>query len=156
IPHRRSEERRDPDAINAEACYVIQLLGDSREVADAIAVAVTETARIDLVDDGTLPPSVRHDPPPARSSAPALRIKLRLMQAPGKRVRSPLLTVLGAGAARGALLSQLSDRPPDARQEILFTAHHPLLLRHRKAAGIPLPLREDRQPLFAREIGVIE
>src|SRR5579871_4575415 len=77
IPHGRGKERRDPNAIDAKARDIIQLLGNAREIADAVAVAVPETARVDVVDDGTLPPRVRHvrqpnehtssRPPPSQS-----------------------------------------------------------------------------------------
>jgi len=56
VLHGRREERRDPDAVHAEASDVFQALANALEIADAIAVAVGEAARIDLVDDAAAPP----------------------------------------------------------------------------------------------------
>ena len=42
--------------VDAELDEVIQALADARQVADAVAVAVLERARIDLVDYAALPP----------------------------------------------------------------------------------------------------
>src|SRR6185437_1465108 len=58
IAHRREEERREPDGVDAERRHVIQFLGDAGEIADAVAIAVEKTAGIDLVDDGAGPPFV--------------------------------------------------------------------------------------------------
>src|SRR6185437_3412746 len=58
IAHRREEEWREPDGVDAERRHVIQFLGDAGEIADAVAIAVEKTARIDLVDDGAGPPFV--------------------------------------------------------------------------------------------------
>ena len=35
---------------------IVEALGDAVEVADAVVVGVLEAARVDLVDDGVLPP----------------------------------------------------------------------------------------------------
>ena len=48
--------RRQPDRVDAEIDEIIELAGDPREITDAIAVAVGERARVDLVEDGSLPP----------------------------------------------------------------------------------------------------
>ena len=56
---RRAEERAEPDRVGAERGHVVELRGHARQVADAVAVAVEEAARIDLVDDGAAPPVVR-------------------------------------------------------------------------------------------------
>src|SRR5207249_9159130 len=40
IAHRRDEERRDPDGIDAEPGEVIEFANDSFDVADAVIVAV--------------------------------------------------------------------------------------------------------------------
>ena len=56
VLHRRLEERGDPDRIDAEAGDVVEPCDDAWQVADAIAIAVGEAARIDLVDHGAAPP----------------------------------------------------------------------------------------------------
>ena len=47
---------REPDRIDAQVGEVGEPRADAREVADAVAVAVREAARVDLVDDGVAPP----------------------------------------------------------------------------------------------------
>ena len=56
IGHRRLEEGRDPDGLDAETRHVVEPLDDARQVTDTIAVGVEEAARIDLVDGGAMPP----------------------------------------------------------------------------------------------------
>ncbi len=56
IRHRRGEEGRKPDRIDAEGGDIGQPFRHALEVADPIAVGVLEGARIDLVDDGAAPP----------------------------------------------------------------------------------------------------
>jgi hypothetical protein len=56
VLHRRLEEGREPDRVDAEARDVVELRGNAGQVADAVAVGVGEAARIDLVDDGAAPP----------------------------------------------------------------------------------------------------
>ena len=56
VAHRRGEEGREPDAVDTQAAHVIQLLRDSGQIADTVAVRVREAARIDLVDYGAPPP----------------------------------------------------------------------------------------------------
>ena len=51
-------EGRDPDRVDAQLLDIFEPPGDARQVADAVAVRVLEAARVDLVDDGTLPPQV--------------------------------------------------------------------------------------------------
>ena len=58
IGHRRGEDRRQPDRVDAEPREVIEPLGDALEVADAVAVGVLKRARIDLIEDAVPPPSV--------------------------------------------------------------------------------------------------
>src|SRR5260370_13121544 len=58
IDLRGREARRNPDGVDAEVFEVIEFRGDALEVADAVVVAVGEAARIDLVEDGVLPPFV--------------------------------------------------------------------------------------------------
>ena len=52
VAQRRGEERRHPQAVDAEPLEVVELLGQPLEVADAVAVAVVERADQDLVEDG--------------------------------------------------------------------------------------------------------
>jgi len=56
ILHRRGEEGAEPDGVDAERGDVVEAGGDPGQVADAVAVAVGETARIDLIDDRAAPP----------------------------------------------------------------------------------------------------
>ena len=53
---RRGVDRRQPDHVDAEQLQVVQLRRDAGQVTDAVAVAVAEAARVDLVDDGLFPP----------------------------------------------------------------------------------------------------
>ena len=56
VAQRRGEERRQPEAVDAEPLEVVQLGGEALEVADAVAVAVLEGADEDLVEDGPFEP----------------------------------------------------------------------------------------------------
>ena len=56
VGHRRAEDRRQPDRVDAEIDEVVEAVDDPGQVADAVAVRVLERARIDLVDDAGLPP----------------------------------------------------------------------------------------------------
>ena len=56
VGHRRPVDRAQPDDVDAEPLEVVEVVDDAAEVADAVAVAVGEAARVDLVDDGGLPP----------------------------------------------------------------------------------------------------
>ena len=53
-------ERAQPDRVDAEILQVIHFLGDAGDVSQPVAVHVFEAARVDLVDDGLLPPIVTH------------------------------------------------------------------------------------------------
>ena len=53
-------ERAQPDRVDAEILQVIHFLGDTGDVSQPVAVHVFEAARVDLVDDGLLPPIVTH------------------------------------------------------------------------------------------------
>src|ERR1700691_5085723 len=53
---RRRIDGGEPDGVDAERLEIVEARGDAVEVADAVAVGVLETARIDFVDDGVLPP----------------------------------------------------------------------------------------------------
>jgi len=56
IAHRAFEHGRQPDGIDAKRCHIGQARGDAVEIADAIAIGVSKTARIDLIDGGAAPP----------------------------------------------------------------------------------------------------
>src|SRR5437899_5483454 len=56
IRHRRLEERRNPDRIDAKSRDVVELGHDARQIADAVAIAVEKAARINLIDHGAAPP----------------------------------------------------------------------------------------------------
>ncbi len=53
---RRGIDGREPDGVDAELLQIVEALGDAVQVADAVAVGILKAARIDLVDDGVLPP----------------------------------------------------------------------------------------------------
>ena len=64
VGHRRGVEGRQPDRVDPQrgrraVVEVVQVGDDAGEVADAVAVGVGEAARVDLVDDGLLPPHAR-------------------------------------------------------------------------------------------------
>ena len=71
VLHRAGEERADPDRIRAQTGDMRQALHDAAQIANAIAVRILKTARIDLIDDGTAPPVLvlghRHFTDPASS-----------------------------------------------------------------------------------------
>ena len=56
VIHRRLHERRNPDRISTKIRDVIQLLGNSWKVTNAITVAISERPRIDLINDCAPPP----------------------------------------------------------------------------------------------------
>ena len=61
IFHRRRIDRRQPDRIDAQrvrraVVQVIQSARNARQIADAVAVGILKTPRINLIDNGALPP----------------------------------------------------------------------------------------------------
>jgi len=54
----RGIERGKPDGVNAKLGKVIETRRDAGQVAEAVAVAVSEGARVDLVDDAVAPPEI--------------------------------------------------------------------------------------------------
>jgi hypothetical protein len=56
VGHRRPEEGRQPDRLDAQAGDMIEMRRDAREIPDSIAIRVGEAARIDLVNGRTAPP----------------------------------------------------------------------------------------------------
>ena len=61
VGHRRAIKRRDPDRVHAQrvgsaVVEVVEMGRDPGEIAHAVAVRVGEAARVDLVEDGPLPP----------------------------------------------------------------------------------------------------
>jgi hypothetical protein len=53
---RGRKEGSDPDAVDAQILQIVEMVGDAVEIADAVAIGVPEAARVDLVDDGVMPP----------------------------------------------------------------------------------------------------
>ena len=49
-------ERAEPECVDAELDQIVEVRGHAGQVADAVARAVGERARVDLVDDGGAPP----------------------------------------------------------------------------------------------------
>ncbi len=58
VAHRRGEEGRQPDGVDAEARDIVELGGDPRKVPHSVAVGVREAARIDLIDCRSPPPGL--------------------------------------------------------------------------------------------------
>jgi hypothetical protein len=56
VGHRRAVERRQPQRVDPELRQVRDALTHAEQVADAVAVAVGEALRIDLVEHGATPP----------------------------------------------------------------------------------------------------
>ena len=57
VGHGRGIDRRKPDEPDPQIGQVVELRDDAGDVTDPVAVAVAETARIDLVAGGALPPT---------------------------------------------------------------------------------------------------
>ena len=57
IGHGRGVERRQPQGVDAQPGQVVEVAADPVEVADPVAGGVAERPRVDLVDDGGLPPA---------------------------------------------------------------------------------------------------
>jgi hypothetical protein len=51
--------RRNPNGIDSKCLQVVEPGGDAVKIPDAVAIAVSETARVDLIEDGVLPPGMR-------------------------------------------------------------------------------------------------
>ncbi len=80
VLERRGIEGQQPDRGNAEILEIVQLLGEARDITDAVALAVTKCADVHLVDDRVAvplalvaQPFVPLTGPPARQSRPARR-----------------------------------------------------------------------------------
>ena len=56
IRHRRHVPGRDPERLDAEVAQVGEMLSDSGDVADPVAITVGKAANVDLVDHGVAPP----------------------------------------------------------------------------------------------------
>jgi hypothetical protein len=57
VGQRRRVDRAQPDGVHTESGQVVGPGGDARQIPDAVAVAVGEAARVDLVDDRRAPPA---------------------------------------------------------------------------------------------------
>ena len=64
VGERARVDRAEPDRVDAQGRigpgHMVEVAEDAGEVPDAVAVRVGEGARIDLIEDGALPPSVAH------------------------------------------------------------------------------------------------
>ena len=70
VPVRRRVEGHQPQAGHAELGEVVDALGQSRQVADAVPVGVVVGLDVDAVDDGVLPPEVAGAHAPHHGQAP--------------------------------------------------------------------------------------
>src|SRR5437870_1258733 len=52
----RRKERHQPESVHSQILQVIEFLGQTAKIADAVAVSVEERADVDLVDDCILVP----------------------------------------------------------------------------------------------------
>ena len=52
----RGIHRSDPDGVDAEGLQIVEAGGDAFDVADAVAVGILKTARVDLVENRVTPP----------------------------------------------------------------------------------------------------
>jgi hypothetical protein len=51
-------KRKKPDGGNAEFLKVVEFLGETGEIANAVGIAVGEGADVELVDDGVFVPEI--------------------------------------------------------------------------------------------------
>ena len=58
VGHRRAEDRREPDGVDAQPGQVVEVAGEASQITDAVAARVGERPRIDLVHDRRLPPRI--------------------------------------------------------------------------------------------------
>ena len=56
VAQRRGEERHEPNCVDAQFLKVVELCFKPLEIADAISVAVMESADVDLIDERVLVP----------------------------------------------------------------------------------------------------
>jgi hypothetical protein len=56
VGHRRSEDRRNPDRIDAEVDQIGQPAGDSVQISHSIVIAILKRPRVDLINDSGFPP----------------------------------------------------------------------------------------------------
>ena len=147
VGHRRGEDRREPDRVDAEVGDVGQPLGDAGEVADAVAVRVLERPRIDLVDHRSAPPIAMPLSPLSSLRAlgtggrqPRLKALVSLL-----RLQSGVPLVQGVP---GPMMTSHFRSPNSARRKpappMPLRRHHPL------GRGQPQRLRGD-PPLRRRE-----
>ena len=59
VGHRRREDRRQPQGVDAQPGQVVEVAAHAVEVADPVAGGVAERPRVDLVDDRLPPPAGR-------------------------------------------------------------------------------------------------
>src|SRR5579871_1238960 len=56
VGHRRRVDWRDPNPVNSKPRQIVEPPANSVKVPDAVAVAVLERPRIDLIDNAAFPP----------------------------------------------------------------------------------------------------
>jgi hypothetical protein len=81
VRHRRGVPGREPDGVDAEVGEVAQPGADTGEVTDAVAIAVAEAARVDLIDHRIAPPRP-HGRLIAHTTSPASPDRVRGTVAP--------------------------------------------------------------------------
>jgi hypothetical protein len=82
VLHRRAVEGREPEGIDAEPGEMVEPPADALEIANAVAVSVAEAPRINLVDDGRLPPGRGQTHPSAVVGS--IVVVMREMRSAGK------------------------------------------------------------------------
>src|SRR3569833_573062 len=58
VGHGGGIDRRDPDGVDAKLNQIVKTIVDSVQITDAITITVLKRSRVDLVNDGVLPPTL--------------------------------------------------------------------------------------------------
>jgi len=72
---RRLVDRAQPHDVDAQFVEIVDLLDDSGDVADPVPIRIVETARVDLVGNGFLPPGAIRRVSPLAGSRPSLPVR---------------------------------------------------------------------------------
>jgi hypothetical protein len=93
VGHRGRIERAEPDRVDPErAAQILEAVDDALEISHSAADRVLEAARIDLIDDGGLPPQVHWIAPHPAVGTPtpgAVCACAEVLYRPGAPVNSP-------------------------------------------------------------------